>query len=49
MTEAEVEQEIKEFIIYWARRNVRLPNPDNYPRCFQQYIKLWRYYKERAM
>ena len=49
MTEAEVEQEIKEFIIYWDRRNVRLPNPDNYPRCFQQYVKLWRYYKERNM
>jgi len=41
------EQEIKEFLIYYARRGIVLPNPDNYPRCFEHYVKMWKYYRNR--
>lgn len=39
--------EVKAFLEYWERRGIELPNPQNYPKCFLYYVKLWKYYTAR--
>lgn len=43
-----MEKEIQEFIDYWEKRGTKLPDPDMYPKCFEYYIKIWKYYKSRG-
>ena len=43
-----MDEEIQKFIDYWNNKGVRLPDPEMYPKCFQYYIKLYKYYQSRA-
>jgi|TARA_R100001510_G_C7442842_1_gene71276 hypothetical protein len=45
MTDEEIEKEIEEFLEMFS--HVNLPDPEQYPRCFAWYVKLFRYYKSR--
>ena len=41
MTDEQVEEFLKMF------EHIDLPNPEQYPRCFAWYVKLYKYYKEQ--
>ena len=45
MTEEEIDKEVTEFLEMFS--HVNLPDPEQYPRCFACYVKLFRYYKRR--
>lgn len=44
MTDQEIEQAIKEMIEMWGDN---LPNPEQEPKRFAYYVKLYLYYKGR--
>lgn len=41
------DREVVQFIHYWTSRGVQLPSPVNYPKCFEYYVKLYKFYKEK--
>ena len=45
MTDEEIDKEVNEFLEMFS--HIDLPNPEQYPRCFAWYVKLYKYYKEQ--
>tara|TARA_Y100001938_G_C7878783_1_gene323958 strand:- start:332 stop:466 length:135 start_codon:yes stop_codon:yes gene_type:complete len=43
MTEEEIDKEVTEFLEMFPN----VPDPEQYPRCFAWYVKLFRYYKSK--
>lgn len=43
-----MDAEIQEFLSYWERRGTKLPNPEMYPKCFEYFVKIYKYYKSRG-
>ena len=39
----EEDKEVQEFLNMFPN----IPNPDNYPKCFAFYVKLYKYYKSK--
>ena len=40
------DEEIKKFIEYWSSKGVQLPSPTNYPKCFEYYVKMYKFLKK---
>ena len=40
-------KKVRKFIEYYKDRNVKIPNPEHYPRTFKWYVKMYEYEKAR--
>jgi hypothetical protein len=39
-----MDKEIQDFIDFWKEKDVKLPNPQNYPKSFEWYVTMWKYH-----
>lgn len=47
--ENQKDREVLMFMHYFTSRGIRIPDPQNYPKTFKWYVKMYKYYQTQKV
>lgn len=47
--ESQKDREVLMFMHYFTSRGIKVPNPHNYPKAFEWYVKMYKYYQTQKV